>query len=131
MGAGRAKSPGALPGTESSPVAVDEAASARPLVKTGLMVGLGETADEVGEVLAAAAAVGVDAVTIGQYLRPDSGCLPVARYVTPQEFADYVRLGAALGLTAVAAPFVRSSYRAGEILEQAGAGPHQPARRDA
>jgi lipoic acid synthetase len=91
---------------------------ARPLVKTGLMVGLGETAAEVGEVLAAAAAAGVDAVTIGQYLQPDAGRLPVARYVTPQEFAGYERRGAALGLTVVAAPFVRSSYRAGELLDR-------------
>ena len=42
-----------------------------------------------------------------------------------------MRRGAALGLTVVAAPFVRSSYRAGELLEQAGGGPHEPARRDA
>ncbi len=90
----------------------------RPLVKTGLMVGLGETAAEVVEVLAAAAEAGADAVTIGQYLRPDAGCLPVARYVTPQEFEDYERRGAALGLTVVAAPFVRSSYRAGDLLER-------------
>ena len=83
------------------------------------------------EVLAAAAAAGVDAVTIGQYLRPDSGCLPVARYVTPEEFEDYVRRGAALGLTVVAAPFVRSSYRAGELLEQVSGGPHEPVHRDA
>ena len=92
--------------------------SARPLVKTGLMVGLGETAAEVGEVLADAAAAGVDAVTIGQYLQPNAGCLPVARYVTPEEFEGYERRGAALGLTVVAAPFVRSSYRAGELLER-------------
>ena len=91
---------------------------ARLLVKTGLMVGLGETATEVGDVLAAAAAAGVDAVTIGQYLQPDAGCLPVARYVTPEEFEGYERRGAALGLTVVAAPFVRSSYRAGELLER-------------
>ena len=91
---------------------------ARPLVKTGLMVGLGETAAEVGEVLADAAAAGADAVTIGQYLQPDAGCLPVARYVTPEEFEGYERRGAALGLTVVAAPFVRSSYRAGELLER-------------
>ena len=91
---------------------------ARPLVKTGLMVGLGETAAEVGEALADAAAAGADAVTIGQYLQPDAGCLPVARYVTPEEFEGYERRGAALGLTVVAAPFVRSSYRAGELLER-------------
>jgi lipoyl synthase len=92
--------------------------SARPLVKTGLMVGLGEAADEVAAVLADAAAAGVDAVTVGQYLQPHAGCLPVARYVTPQEFAGYERRGEELGLTVVAAPFVRSSYRAGELLER-------------
>jgi len=89
----------------------------RPLVKTGLMVGLGETDDEVAAVLADAAAGGVDAVTIGQYLRPSAGCLPVARYVEPEGFEEYRRHGAELGLTVVAAPFVRSSYRAGELLE--------------
>jgi lipoic acid synthetase len=92
--------------------------AARPLVKTGLMVGLGETAGEVAAVLADAAAAGVDAVTIGQYLQPHTGCLPVARYVPPGEFEGYERRGAALGLTVVAAPFVRSSYRAGELLER-------------
>jgi lipoic acid synthetase len=91
---------------------------ARLLVKTGLMAGLGETATEVDDVLAAAAAAGVDAVTIGQYLQPGAGCLPVARYVTPEEFEGYERRGAALGLTVVAAPFVRSSYRAGDLLER-------------
>jgi lipoic acid synthetase len=93
-------------------------AEARPLVKTGLMVGLGETADEVAVVLADAAASGVDAVTVGQYLQPRAGCLPVARYVTQQEFAGYERRGEELGLTVVAAPFVRSSYKAGELLER-------------
>ena len=82
------------------------------------MVGLGETAGEVAGVLADAAAAGVDAVTIGQYLQPHAGCLPVARYVPPGEFEGYERRGAALGLTVVAAPFVRSSYRAGELLER-------------
>ncbi len=91
--------------------------SGRPLVKTGLMVGLGETADEVAGVLADAAAAGVGAVTIGQYLQPHSGCLPVARYVKPEEFAGYRRRGEELGLTVVAAPFVRSSYKAGDLLE--------------
>ena len=92
--------------------------AARPLVKTGLMVGLGETAGEVAGVLADAAAAGVDAVTIGQYLQPHADCLPVARYVPPGEFEGFERQGAALGLTVVAAPFVRSSYRAGELLER-------------
>jgi lipoyl synthase len=90
---------------------------ARPLVKTGLMVGLGETGDEVAAVLADAAASGVDAVTAGQYLQPHAGCRPVARYVTPEEFSGYGRRGRELGLTVVAAPFVRSSYKAAELLE--------------
>ena len=90
---------------------------ARPLVKTGLMVGLGETPGEVASVLADAASARVDAVTVGQYLQPHAGCLPVARYVTPEEFAGYERCGAELALTVVAAPFVRSSYKAGELLE--------------
>jgi lipoic acid synthetase len=91
---------------------------ARPLVKTGLMVGLGETGDELAAVLADAAAAGVDAVTIGQYLPPAAGCHPVARYVAPEEFEEYRRHGERLGLTVVAAPLVRSSYRAGELLER-------------
>ena len=98
--------------------AVTPSSRPRPLVKTGLMVGLGETADEVAAVLVDAAAAGVDAVTIGQYLQPDAACLPVTRYVAPAEFADYEERGAALGLQVVAAPFVRSSYRAGELPER-------------
>jgi lipoyl synthase len=89
---------------------------ARPLVKTGLMVGLGEDLDEIVAVLADAAASGVDAVTVGQYLQPGAGCLPVARYVPPEEFAAIRRRGEELGLTVVAAPFVRSSYKAGDLL---------------
>ena len=89
---------------------------ARPLVKSGLMVGLGESGDEVAAVLADCAAAGVDLVTIGQYLQPDRACLPVARYVDPGEFHVYERQGAALGVEVVAAPLVRSSYRAGDLL---------------
>jgi len=116
----RSPEPGDVPACASraaaTPAAARAARSARPLVKTGLMVGLGEDAAEVSEVLADAAAAGVDAVTVGQYLRPDAGCLPVVRYVTPEEFEGYERRGAALGLAVVAAPFVRSSYRAGELV---------------
>jgi lipoic acid synthetase len=95
---------------------------ARPLVKSGLMVGLGERTAEVEDVLRDCAAAGVDAVTIGQYLQPGTGCLPVARYVEPAEFAFYRERGAALGLQVAAAPFVRSSYRAGELLERPAGG---------
>jgi lipoic acid synthetase len=104
------------PGRTGAPPSAG-AALTRLLVKSGLMVGLGETTDEVAAILADAAAAGVDALTIGQYLQPDAGCLPVARYVEPTEFATYEKRGAALGLRVAAAPFMRSSYRAGELRE--------------
>jgi lipoic acid synthetase len=91
-------------------------ARSRVLVKSGLMVGLGETADEITDVLAQCAAAAVDLVTVGQYLQPGRDCLPVARFVTPAEFRDYERRGAALGLKVAAAPFMRSSYRAGDLF---------------
>ncbi len=95
---------------------VDGGSAPRPLVKTGLMVGLGETDAEVDAVLGDCVAAGVDLVTIGQYLQPAAGCLPVARYAAPARFAAWERSGATLGLRVRAAPFVRSSYRAGELL---------------
>jgi lipoyl synthase len=87
-------------------------------VKTGLMVGLGETWDEVDAVLADCVAAGVDMVTVGQYLQPRRGCLPVVRYVPPEEFVELEQRGAALGLHVIAAPFVRSSYPAGEAYRR-------------
>lgn len=86
------------------------------LVKTGLMVGVGETMDEVDAVLGDCVAAGVDLVTVGQYLRPAEGCLPVARYVAPAEFDALAACGARLGLRMLAGPFVRSSYRAAALL---------------
>jgi lipoyl synthase len=100
----------------------------RALVKAGLMVGLGETPDEVAGVLTDSAAAGADLVTIGQYLRPDDSCLPVARFVEPHEFAALARRGAELNLRVAAAPLVRSSYRAGELLERAVAALGEAAR---
>ncbi len=91
-------------------------AGGRLLVKSGLMLGLGENGDEVAAVLADCAAAGVGLVTVGQYLRPADGCLPAARYVPPDEFAVLVPLGESLGLRVEAAPFVRSSYRAAAAL---------------
>jgi lipoic acid synthetase len=85
------------------------------LVKTGLMLGLGEEMDEVLEVARELARLGVDIVTIGQYLRPSKGHLPVARYVHPDEFAALKRDALALGLRHVeSGPLVRSSYHADE-----------------
>jgi lipoic acid synthetase len=81
--------------------------------KSGLIVGMGETADEVEATLADLRGVGVGIVTVGQYLRPTSDHLPVARWWTPGEFAELVELGRALGIPHVeASPLTRSSYHA-------------------
>ena len=89
------------------------------VVKTGLMVGLGEQPEEVSEVLSDVHSVGVQVVTIGQYLRPSAHHLPVVEYVEPRMFALYQERGEALGLQVHAAPFVRSSFQAGESFAQA------------
>jgi lipoic acid synthetase len=88
--------------------------------KSGLMVGLGEDADEVEEVLADMAAVGVSIATIGQYLRPTAEHLPVARWWEPSEFEDLAVRGRRLGLKHVqSSPLTRSSYHAREALSDA------------
>jgi lipoic acid synthetase len=88
--------------------------------KSGLMVGLGESADEVEEVLADMAAVGVSIATIGQYLRPTEQHLPVARWWEPSEFDDLAERGKRLGLSHVqSSPLTRSSYHAREALSDA------------
>ncbi|PWB75830.1 MAG: lipoyl synthase [Holophagae bacterium] len=86
------------------------------LRKSGIMVGLGETRDEVVAVLADLAAAGCQVVTIGQYLQPTPEQVPVERYWHPDEFAELDAAGGALGLTVFAGPFVRSSYRAEEAF---------------
>ncbi len=81
--------------------------------KSGMMLGLGETKDEVVRTLKDLRKVGVDAVTIGQYLRPTMRHLPVSEYVHPDEFREYETIGQEMGFAFVAsAPFVRSSYNA-------------------
>ena len=83
--------------------------------KSGLMVGLGETMEELFGVLGDLAGVGVDIVTIGQYLRPSGEQLPVARFYTPEEFATLKNEGLRRGLRHVeSGPLVRSSYHAHE-----------------
>ncbi len=85
------------------------------LTKSGLMVGLGETMEEVLAVMADLRAVDVDILTIGQYLQPSRRHLPVARYVTPEEFAELGRRGREMGFRQVeSAPLVRSSFHAAE-----------------
>jgi lipoic acid synthetase len=89
-------------------------------VKSGLIVGMGETEEEVLGALADLRAVGVDIVTIGQYLRPTARHRPIDRYVEPDEFVRYAAEGDRLGLPHVeAGPLVRSSYHAREALEAA------------
>jgi lipoic acid synthetase len=84
--------------------------------KSGLMLGLGETPAEVREVMRDLLGRGVTMLTLGQYLRPTLAHLPVAEYVEPSTFAQLARDGYELGFSAVAsAPFVRSSYHAGEL----------------
>ena len=85
--------------------------------KTGIMVGLGETADEVIEVMADLRAVNCDIFTIGQYLQPTKNHLPVARYVHPDEFAMYRTKGMEMGFKHVqSSPLTRSSYHAEKLV---------------
>lgn len=98
------------------------AAARKPaiMVKSGLMVGLGETDDEIYEAMKDLHAVGCTILTIGQYLAPSHNHRPVDRYVEPAQFEHYRERAIALGFQAVAAkPLVRSSYGAGELLKEA------------
>jgi len=88
-------------------------------VKTGIMVGLGETADEVRATIADIRGAGVEVLTIGQYLQPTSKHLAVDRYVTPEEFAAYRAHALALGFAhCESGPLVRSSYHAHEQVDR-------------
>jgi lipoic acid synthetase len=87
--------------------------------KSGIMLGLGETKDEVVKTLTDLRAVGVDAVTIGQYLRPTMRHLPVSEYIHPDQFKEYEGIGEDLGFAFVASgPFIRSSYNAIEFSKK-------------
>ena len=91
--------------------------------KSGLVVGMGETSDEIDGCLADLAGIGVDIVTIGQYLRPTSNHLPVSRWVLPEEFERWKVIGERLGIGHVeASPLTRSSYHAKQAADQV-AGP--------
>jgi lipoic acid synthetase len=93
------------------------------VTKSGIMLGLGETDDEIAATLGDLRAAGVEIVTIGQYLRPSTGHLPVQRYYAPDEFARYADLARGLGFAHVeSAPLVRSSYHAREQAEGHDAG---------
>ncbi|MHC4875074.1 MAG: lipoyl synthase [Planctomycetota bacterium] len=87
--------------------------------KSGLMLGLGETHEEVLDVCADLRAVGCDMITLGQYLAPSDSHLPVERYLPPEEFDEVGDRVRALGFSMVASgPFVRSSYHAGEMASE-------------
>ena len=93
------------------------------LTKSSLMLGLGETDEEIVQTLDDLRAAGVDIVTLGQYLRPTVNHLPIQRFVTPAEFDQYRQLALARGfLECVSGPLVRSSYRAEQALNRNNAG---------
>jgi lipoic acid synthetase len=80
------------------------------------MVGLGETGDEIRQAMRDLRFVGCDIVTIGQYLQPDRRCLPVERYVIPDEFVALEQEALAMGFSAAfCGPLVRSSFHAAEL----------------
>ncbi len=88
--------------------------------KTGLMLGLGETEEELLDTLADLLDAGCELLTLGQYLQPAAGCLPVVRYVPPDEFHAWGETARRLGFRHVASgPFVRSSYHAWKMVGRA------------
>ena len=93
------------------------------LTKTSLILGLGETDDEIEKTMDDLIANNVDILTLGQYLRPTLNHLPIEKWVTPEEFNYYRDLGLKKGfLEVVSGPMVRSSYRAERVLEKNNAG---------
>ncbi len=92
--------------------------------KSGLMLGLGETTEEIFETLADLRAIGCDLLTLGQYLQPSPRHLPVTRYLPPAEFDELGRLARRLGFADVASgPFVHSSYHADQMAQHAARPP--------
>jgi lipoic acid synthetase len=95
----------------------------KQITKSGIMVGLGETFDEVVETMLDLRTVGVDILTVGQYLQPTKQHVLIARYYTPAEFAEFKRIGLQMGFRWVeSAPLVRSSYNAERQARELKAG---------
>jgi lipoic acid synthetase len=102
------------------------------VTKSSVMVGIGETDDEVLETLRDLRAAGVDIVTLGQYLRPTPRHAPVDRYVEPAQFDAFAAAGRAIGFAYVASgPLVRSSYKAAEVYVRSVLRPGDPAAAQA
>jgi len=116
-------------GYEQSLAVLERAAASDAHVKTSLMLGVGERPDEVYETLVDCREAGVEVVTLGQYLRPSEGHLPVDRYVHPATFETWRAVAEEeLGFAYCASgPLVRSSYRAGEVFVEALAAGEDPA----
>ncbi|MGH7545539.1 MAG: lipoyl synthase [Gemmatimonadota bacterium] len=94
------------------------------LTKSGIILGMGETRPDLERALRDLREAGVDVLTLGQYLRPSPKHLPIDRYVTPAEFAEWKRWGESIGFPHVeAGPLVRSSYHAREQVESIAGGP--------
>jgi len=112
-----------------------KAVNPKVFTKTSLMLGLGETRDEVLEAMRDIRGAGVDVITFGQYLRPTDHHLAVVEYVTPEDFAWYKEQGELMGFRYVASgPLVRSSYKAGEFflehMIKTGQSSHQSAHQN-
>jgi|TARA_B110000263_G_C15307226_1_gene511097 lipoic acid synthetase len=107
---------------EQSIIILKEAKKLRPdlRIKSSIMVGLGETDEEVVEAMKLLRTAGVDMITLGQYLQPSDRHLPIDRFPEPKQFADWDEKARGIGFKAVASgPLVRSSYRAGLLYEEA------------
>ncbi|MCW7554409.1 lipoyl synthase [Endozoicomonas gorgoniicola] len=110
---------------EQTLAVLEHAKQYRPdiLTKTSLMLGLGETDEEIGETMDDLRAIGVDIITFGQYLQPTRNHLPIERYVTPEQFEQYRQWGLEKGfLEVVSGALVRSSYRAEQVLQKNNVG---------
>ncbi|MBW7957019.1 MAG: lipoyl synthase [Deltaproteobacteria bacterium] len=108
-------------GYERSLKVLREAKRPGIVVKSGIMVGLGETPEEVRALLKDLKSAGCDAVTIGQYLRPTRNSLEVEEYIEPEKFKEYEDFGKSIGIRHVySGPFVRSSYNAERLLGEIG-----------
>jgi lipoic acid synthetase len=116
-------------GYEQTLEVLAHAKSHRPdvLTKTSLMLGLGETDEEILQCMDDLLEAKVDILTFGQYLQPTANHYPISRYVTPEEFERYRQWGLEKGfMEVVSGVFVRSSYRAEQVLERNNVGLHQP-----